>query len=356
VRVKESACGVRCDRTTGEPRTGTAGPAGSPADAASTWPPRTSTAFGPAVYRPRVPALVTHSSRPPEETALLPPHLRVLSLGAGVQSTTVLLMALSGELPDRLDCAIFADTGWEPAGVYRHLAWLEEQAELGGIPVHRVSAGNLKQDLLDAVAAKKPRVANPPFYVKNADPDREYDKPDKGGMLWRKCTKHYKVDVIRRKTRALALRKYGSSRLPAGFVEQWFGISFDELTQMRTSDVAYIRNSYPLVDRRITRAGCLAWLKARGYPVPPKSACLGCPYHHNALWSEMKRERPEEWAETVAFDRVIRRGLPGVKGEAFVHRSMIPLDLVDLRTNAEKGQPTLPGLGWEEECSGHCGV
>src|SRR5437764_521642 len=45
------------------------------------------------------------------------PHLRVLSLGAGVQSTTVLLMAMRGEIRDKLDCAIFADTGWEPKAV-----------------------------------------------------------------------------------------------------------------------------------------------------------------------------------------------------------------------------------------------
>src|SRR3954464_850519 len=89
------------------------------------------------------------------------PRLRILSLGAGVQSTAVLLMALRGEFPDRPDCAIFADTGWEPAAVYEHLEWLEGEAEKGGVPVHRVSAGNLRQDLLDAVAGRRPRVANP---------------------------------------------------------------------------------------------------------------------------------------------------------------------------------------------------
>jgi hypothetical protein len=34
--------------------------------------------------------------------------LRVLSLGAGVQSTTVALMIEKGEIP-KVDCAIFAD-------------------------------------------------------------------------------------------------------------------------------------------------------------------------------------------------------------------------------------------------------
>ena len=68
----------------------------------------------------------------------------------------------------------------------------------------------------------------------------------------------------------------------------------------------------------------------------------------------MKRRSSRKWQQTVAFDRTIRRGLPEVKGEAFVHRLMLPLDLVDLRRDAERGQLQLPGF--EEECSGHCGV
>ena len=414
----------------------------------------------------------------------------MLSLGAGVQSTTLLLMALHGEFLERPDCAIFADTGWEPRAVYEHLAWLEREAGTGGIPVHRVTAGNLKQDLLAAVRGERKRVANPPFhirnraaaveyatpdrggmlwrkctrdykiapirrklramaeaavgsrrlpagcveqwfgissdewrrvrtsdvayvvhhyplvdrrltrtdclawlegkaaaggipvhrvtagnlkqdvlaavrgertrvanppfYVRNRDPTGGYPTPDRGGMLWRKCTKDYKIDPIRRKLRAMAEAAVGSRRLPAGCVEQWFGISHDEWRRMRTSDVAYVVNRYPLVDRRLTRADCVAWLRARGYRVPPKSACLGCPYHSQTTWREMKRHRPDEWADTVAFDRAIRRGLPGVTGEAFVHRSLIPLDVVDLRTDAERGQPRLPGF--DDECSGHCGV
>ncbi len=45
------------------------------------------------------------------------PALPLLSLGAGVQSTTVLLLACEGEIP-RFDVALFADTGWEPSAVY----------------------------------------------------------------------------------------------------------------------------------------------------------------------------------------------------------------------------------------------
>jgi hypothetical protein len=52
------------------------------------------------------------------------PTLRVLSLGAGVQSTALAILAARGHLP-RPDAAIFADTGWEPAAVYAHLDRLD---------------------------------------------------------------------------------------------------------------------------------------------------------------------------------------------------------------------------------------
>src|SRR5690606_37800588 len=58
--------------------------------------------------------------------------LKVLLLGAGVQSTTVLLMSCRGLLP-KLDAAVFADTQWEPSEVYEHLEWLTGEAAIAGI-------------------------------------------------------------------------------------------------------------------------------------------------------------------------------------------------------------------------------
>ena len=81
--------------------------------------------------------------------------LKILSLGAGVQSTTLLLMSCKGELP-KLDCAIFADTGWEPKAVYEHFDWLKPYAESCGIPVHVLKGGNIKEDaLISQVRGKK---------------------------------------------------------------------------------------------------------------------------------------------------------------------------------------------------------
>lgn len=77
------------------------------------------------------------------------PTLRIGSLGAGVQSTTFALMSAEGLLP-KLDALIFADTGWEPRAVYDHLNRLETEVLIpAGIPLYRVSNGNLRDDALD---------------------------------------------------------------------------------------------------------------------------------------------------------------------------------------------------------------
>ena len=72
--------------------------------------------------------------------------LVVISLGAGVQSSTMAIMAANGELPKQ-DCAIFADTGYEPKAVYRYLEFLKK---ILPYPVYVVSKGNIRDDMIAA--------------------------------------------------------------------------------------------------------------------------------------------------------------------------------------------------------------
>jgi hypothetical protein len=71
--------------------------------------------------------------------------LRILSLGAGVQSTTMALMAAHGEIP-MPDYAVFADTKAEPAAVYEHLRWISGGNVLP-FPVVTVTGGSLREGL-----------------------------------------------------------------------------------------------------------------------------------------------------------------------------------------------------------------
>ncbi|WP_454017733.1 hypothetical protein [Azospirillum sp. Marseille-Q6669] len=303
------------------------------------------------------------ASRAMLELADAPVRLRVLSLGAGVQSTTLALMATHEEVGPMPDCAIFADTGWEPPAVYRHLAWLMAPGVLA-FPVHVVSAGNLRDDLL--AGAQGRRSASIPAYTRTAVPAgderftvddrivglrRSADGQDSIGMIRRHCTSDYKVVPIRRKVRALAgLAGQRSPSWPV--VEQWIGISRDELVRMKPSAEDWQVNRWPLVERGMTRRDCLRWLERHGYPEPPKSACIGCPFHSDVAWRQLRDDEPDAWADAVAVDRAIRTGFPGLRGAVYLHRSAVPLDVADLSDGADPGQLDL----WPNECEGLCGV
>ncbi|MFJ4572042.1 hypothetical protein ACIP4W_11520 [Streptomyces sp. NPDC088846] len=249
------------------------------------------------------------------------PRHRILSLGAGIQSSTLLALSAKGVLP-RVDYAIFADTGWEPAEVYRHLDRLEREiADPAGIPILRVSSGNIREDALDP----EHRFASMPLYILNKD--------GKPGMTRRQCTGEYKIKPIKRQVREILGYPY-PTRIPKGvFVEQWVGISTDEFHRAKDADVQYMRNRHPLiVDLNWSRTDCISYLTSLGLADTPKSSCLGCPFHGNAQWRNIRDNSPAEWADVVEFDAAIRNGNTRANtsgnrllGEAYLHRSRVPL-------------------------------
>ncbi|MFG2046202.1 hypothetical protein ACGFIW_02060 [Micromonospora sp. NPDC048935] len=257
------------------------------------------------------------------------PTMRLLSLGAGVQSTVLALMTADGTLP-KVDGAIFADTGWEPRKVYDQVDRLAKVLDAAGIPLHRVSNGNLRHDFLDP----EHRYASIPYFVRNPD--------GSDGMGRRQCTSEYKLAPIGRKVRELlGAEAPDFRRVPKGRVaEQWIGFSTDEIHRVSDKEgVLYSRKRYPLLDLGMSRKDCHRWLAARGWGDTAKSACIGCPFHGNAQWRELRDNHPDEWADAVAFDEAIRkggaRGLP-LNGEAFLHRSRLPLSIAPINRVTRK--------------------
>jgi hypothetical protein len=270
-------------------------------------------------------------------------HLRVLSLGAGVQSSTLLLLSLRGELPP-LDAAIFADTGYEPAAVYAHLAWLDDLARAAGVPVYRVTRGNLREDTLRLQVpgehVKGDRWASMPFFV-------GFGNDADGGMVPRQCTREYKLGPIRKQVRTLAGLAPGEHVGDRVHVEQWLGMSADELRRVRQSRDYWITLRYPLIfDLKPAwrRSDCVAWLRHEypDHPVP-RSACIACPFHSNAEWRAMRECDPASWQEAVAFDRAIRK-LGGMRGDAYLHAARVPLDEAPIDTDDPR-QGTLFSCG-----------
>lgn len=260
--------------------------------------------------------------------------LRGISLGAGVQSSVMALLAARGLITPMPDFAIFADTQWEPASVYAHLEWLETQLPF---PVIKVTAGDLRKDILD-----NPEHTQIPWHIRFAD--------GKIGLGRRQCTADYKLLPIMQEFRKqLGLIRY--KHIPKGtVVEQWIGISVDEIERAKDSRWKWIISRFPLLELQMTRVACQTWFE-REYSgkVLPKSSCSGCPLRSNAEWRALRDRDPEAFAEAIVLDGKLRDGKEG--NLEYMHRSLVPLEFADLK-DPDKSQFSL----WEMECEGMCGV
>ena len=277
--------------------------------------------------------------------------MRILSLGAGVQSSTLALMIEQGELP-QIDAAIFADVKGEPKKVYEWLEYLK--TKITSYPIYIVTWRDLKQDILDAAKGEY-KAFTAPFFTKNIETGKK-------GMLRRQCTADYKIKPVVQKIRELLGLKKGEKRKAGTQVDLLMGISQDEISRMKRNPINYINNIYPLVEKKMSRKDCIEWMEDNFYPTPPRSACTFCPYHSNKEWLDIKNGDPEEWKEVVAMDRAIRNQErfkeknkdQEVIDEIFLHRSCLPIDEVDFENEKNKDQLDF-NFGMLNECEGMCG-
>ena len=273
-------------------------------------------------------------------------RLTVISLGGGVQSTVMALMAGDGAFGGVPDCAIFADTHWEPPTIYSHLEWLSRRLPF---PLHIVDNGRSLREDLKALTNHSgyPNYVDIPVYLKGGAGHGD-------GMGRRQCTEHYKIAPVRRKIREMLGLSKGQ-RVPADTtVELWLGISTDEAIRMRSSRDRWIENRYPLIEAGMSRKDCLAWWSERFARPLERSACIGCPYQSRQRWAETKRRWPDLFAEAVEIDSNMRGKLAFAK-EPYLHPLRIPLgQAVSLDESGLGIVGRSDGFG--NECEGHCGV
>lgn len=304
-------------------------------------------------------------------------HAHLLNVGLGIQSTAAALMCINDDLP-RPNAFIFADPGWEREGTYENLERLMPLAHEAGIPFHVVSAGNIREQGLDPEIGR----TELPFYCdpsrfETVDGKRELLKKDvrktfhkhkrarknqehmfdevslddmleialkdfdrkvedgliKDGymempitMLGRQCTEKYKIAPANKYCR----ENYGAHfKTPVG---TWLGISTDEWTRMASSREKAFLLFYPLIDYGMSRDDCEAYLRDHDYPVPVKSACIGCPYHSDEGWRDLT---DAEIADAAAFEKGVNEMIkndPKLSGKPYyangigLHPTMIDIE------------------------------
>lgn len=255
----------------------------------------------------------------------------ILSLGAGVQSSTVEKLASHGLITPMPTCGLFADTGDEPDEVYKWLSWIESTS---AFPIIRVSIGRL------SLAATTPRPSrSQKHYLKPAIP--VFFKGEDSGKGKRTCTMDFKITPIER---------YANLIRGGEKVTMWMGISTDEAHRMHTAVKPWIVNRYPLIELGMSRSDCIQWMKDHGYPEPPRSSCRYCPFHSDDEWLRLKSQHPRDFAKAVEFERQYQDASKLVfKSVPYLHKSRVPLDQVEF----------VPGAGRDQfgnECQGMCGV
>lgn len=263
--------------------------------------------------------------------------LRVGSLGGGIQSTTLALLAEHGEIGPKPDYWLYAPVH-DAEATREHLRWLASGNVISTPIIELDEAPVSLRTMIDNRATQSGRYVTIPAYLdgKKAGHDR------------RMCTKEFKGDRLDAKQRELMGFK-PRQRIPAGACEVWIGFSTDEVVRAGAAFQTWAVNRFPLLELRMSLGDCIEWLKRHGYPVPPRSKCTFCPYRTNAEWRWLKENEPEAWADAVEIDRLIRE-TPGMRARSYLHDSRKPLESVDLATSGERGQ------GMLMVCEAGCGL
>jgi len=193
----------------------------------------------------------------------------ILSLGAGVNSTALLCLAVQGDIP--VSEVIFADTGGES---------IETQLYLANI-IEPFCAGN---DLTFTVVKRE----GPSLYEyclqKKIVPSRQFG--------W--CRDKWKIQPI---------KKYLKQNYNGLYVHTFIGFCKGEEKRAKHYQGYGTEYSFPLLKAGITRDGCKALIRSNGLPLPPKSGCIFCPYQPLESWIKLYRDDPQKFQEAEKLEK-----------------------------------------------------
>lgn len=264
---------------------------------------------------------------------------RVINLGAGVQSSTLVEMIIEGDLDYPVDLVLFADTGNEPKWVYKQVEYLRGRCQDAGIPfwVVKKDSKGIVQDAMHSSG----RFAKMPFYIKDS-------VTGKMSIMQRQCTKEYKIEPCDDYLKDWLLEFHKATRDKLGrryvnrgiYIEQWYGISAEETYRAGKRGQQWQTAVYPLIDRNMKRADCIKYLLKKGLPVPKKSSCKVCPFHDDEYWLMLASDDPEDFEETCVYDDWLRtpaakKRIASLRGDIYLHTSGQPLRSIDFKARIE---------------------
>lgn len=223
--------------------------------------------------------------------------MRVFSYGGGIQSTAALVLAASGLIDYHV--FLFCNVGEDS----EHPATLQY--------VHDVAMPYAKAHGIELIELQKTRKTgeiDTVYKCITRPGSRSIGIPVRmngnGAPGRRSCTFDFKVSVVDK-----WLRQHGAKTTGATV---GIGISLDEIQRVKPNSdpdtLVWKENAFPLVmelEKPLTRQDCINVIQSAGLPVPPKSACVFCPFHSMKTWQEMRTNEPERFWYCVDLERFI---------------------------------------------------
>ena len=205
----------------------------------------------------------------------------IISLGAGTQSTAMVVLAAQGRLGIDIDAAVFAKVGDDserPHTMHYLREVLTPWAAERGLPVHEVyrtdQHGKRWTSLLDHSTSDDNKSISIPARMPEGMPGK------------RSCTADWKIGVVSK-----WLKQHGATKANPATV--CIGISTDEAERAGPRHkIPTEVVEYPLIDLRLNRNDCTRIIREAGLPDPGKSACFYCPFQSPRSWAEMRRDDP----------------------------------------------------------------
>lgn len=248
--------------------------------------------------------------------------LKILSCGAGMQSTALALMSCENKIKGIVhplvpiyDSIIFCDMGWEPPWVYEQVDFIRRACESCGIPF-QILKMNLYGDYIDRFGYQ--RVSSIPFW--------SVDEHGKRSKMRRQCTIDKKIVAIQKYVRyeLLGYRFREHCRVEdKGAHEMHIGFSIEEKQRIFDSYNPMFVNRFPLVEMGLERSDNYRYILDEWGLKTKASACSYCPFHRNYFFQYLKKHHPECYDAVVALDRVIEERQPEsqINSKLFISRS-----------------------------------
>lgn len=247
--------------------------------------------------------------------------MKILSCGAGMQSTALALMSCANKLLKEkrakdfafeyiekvpiYDVVLFCDLGLEPSWVLNQVNFIKNACEWAGIPFY-VLKNDLYKHYIENFGEK--RVVSIPFWTRDVD--------GKKGKMMRNCTLEFKINIMQNFVRWELLGYKKGQRTKAEDMkahEMHLGFSKEEEHRCKENPHKMFVNKFPLCEMNLVRADNYAYIKDVWGLDTKASACCFCPFHTNYFFKYIKDNHKHEYEKTVKFDQMLEKAQPNTK-------------------------------------------